>query len=116
MHQSFGALVTQARKEHNLDQDELCSILGIDESTLSKIENGHRPLYADELLALALVFKDWFEFQTENFTEDIMADLAARVREFLDKTSFTADQFGKLDWFKALLRRLDHLDVPTIEA
>ena len=114
MHYQFGDLVKQAREQHHLNQDELGEILGMDDATVSKIETNSRPLYADELLALALVFEDWFEFQTENFTDDITADLATRVRIVLEETKFPVDELGKREWIRELLFRLDHCIEPTI--
>lgn len=116
MHKTFCALVREARQKHHLDQDEFGMLLGWDDATVSKVENGHRPLYADELLALALIFEDEVEVDIETYVEDITADIAARLREYLDDTTFTVDQLGKQEWLQSVLARLDGSDREIIEA
>jgi len=114
MNKRLGALVKEARTHHHLDQAELARILGLNDATLSKIESGHRGLSAEELLSLTLIFQDWFEFRSEAFMEDIAADLATRVREFLENVTFAGTETRKRDWFHRVLCRLDHLYEPQI--
>lgn len=114
MNESLGALICSARKNASLDQSEFGKLIGIDDATVSKIEHGHRTLTAPELLTCTLLFEDWFEFQTESLMEELTADLATRVREFLGTTKFAPDQVSKKHWFQALLTRLDHLYEPQI--
>lgn len=107
MKHRLGALVAEARTNHQLDQTELGHLIGLKKSVVSKIENGERALTGEELLTLTLIFKDWFEFRSESFMEDITADLAARLRDVVETKVFTPLEAKKEVWFQRLLGQLD---------
>lgn len=112
MNKEFGALMKAARQQHNLDQAELGQLMGLDDATICTIERGNRPLYASELLALNIIFEEWFAGHLACVIESITADIAARTRGFLEQVSFPPEEQAKRHWFGRLLARLDHLYEP----
>lgn len=60
---SIGKRISQLRKYHRLNQGELATILGIRQSDVSKIENGHREPNLSEIDIIFSKFKPnkaWF--------------------------------------------------------
>lgn len=107
MNDHLGAALQEARAFRGLEQHELAALLGVSVSTISKVEHGSRTLSAAEFLTLGLIFPDWFEMQASDLFTDLKADLAARLREFLDGKTFKPTEFQKRDWLRERLAKLD---------
>lgn len=107
MNVHLGATLREAREHEGIEQRDLADLLGVGESTISKVENGHRTLSATEFLTLGLIFHTWFDMETHDLVGELTADLAARLREYLDKTDFRPVEFHKRDWLTNLLTQLD---------
>lgn len=107
MKHALGTLLKEAREQNHLSQAELGQLLGIEKRTLSKTETGERPLLASELLTASYIFGDTLECQIEAQLSEVIADLVARLREFIGAKTFAPDEFTKRDWLKTLLARLD---------
>lgn len=108
MNKELGAAVRDAREQQELNQTELASLLGIDQPMIARVETGERSLKATELLAMAAIFGDWFEFRSEHIMSEVVADTATRLRQFLGKTKFKPVAYAKRDWLSNVLEGLDH--------
>ena len=107
MNNHLGQALLKARTDAGLEQSELGALLGRDKQTISKTERGERRMLACELITFSKIFGDEFEFATEAYFSDLIADLAARLREFLGTTQFAPEHCGKRDWLRRLLSELD---------
>lgn len=107
MNDHLGAALIEARTQRGLDQYELAELLGMKKCQLSKVENGNRAISASEFLTLGILFPNWFEMEIGDLATDLKADLAARLREFLAKRTFTPLQLAKRDWLNERLADLD---------
>lgn len=114
MNNHFGAALREARTARSLEQRDVAELLGLSESTISKIESGVRGLSASEMLTLGLLFPSWFEVQVEEIVQDLKANLATRLRQLLSERTFKPMEFEKRDWLKQRLAELD--GEPTIIA
>lgn len=108
MDKNLGALVADARERQSLTQVELGKLIDLDDAVICKIEKGERPLKATELLALTLLFPDWFEFRSEAFMDEVIAEVVCQLRLFIRTTKFAPDQTEKRDWLERTLIKLDH--------
>jgi len=111
MKTSLAEAVSDARVEAHLEQTELAALLGIHQTAIARIETGERSLKATELLSMAALFGDWFEFRSEAVMSEIIADTAARVRTFLQDKTFDPISYAKRDWLTQALETLDHSHV-----
>ena len=114
MQNHLGLAMLDARKASGLTQPELGTLLGISKQAVSETERGERSMRAEELIGLAKLFSEKFEVATENLLPDIVSDLAARLRGFLEETSFPPEQLGKYRWLQSVLADLDHTYVGEI--
>ena len=72
MKETFGEYINQLRSENRLTLTKLAAALDIDQSTLSKIENGKRNVPVEILPKLALAFNlDLKKLEHEYFSEKI---------------------------------------------
>lgn len=72
MKETFGEYINQLRSENRLTLTKLAVALDIDQSTLSKIENGKRNVPIEILPKLALAFNlDLKKLEHEYFSEKI---------------------------------------------
>lgn len=72
MKETFGEYINLLRSENGLTLTKLAAALDIDQSTLSKIENGKRNVPIEILPKLATVFKlDLKQLEHEYFSEKI---------------------------------------------
>lgn len=72
MKETFGEYINQLRSENGLTLTKLAAALDIDQSTLSKIENGKRNVPIEILPKLALAFNlDLKKLEHEYFSEKI---------------------------------------------
>ena len=66
MKETFGEYIHKLRSDSGLTLTKLAAALDIDQSTLSKIENGKRNVPVDVLPKLSTVFQlDYIEFNIE---------------------------------------------------
>ncbi len=107
MQNELGRLLAATRVRHGLSQSNLANLLGVTRSAVSKTESGDRRLTTDELLTLTQLFGDSFELGTEHVMPPLISDLAARLRELLDRIEFEPDAYATRDWLRATLHRLD---------
>ena len=114
MSKKFAAALKEARDDKDLDQSELAELLGVPNNAICRIETGQRSVSASEMLTLGLLFPNWFEVQVADLVTDLKADLAARLRQFLNGRSFKPTEFSKQEWLKGRLASLD--DEETIIA
>jgi transcriptional regulator with XRE-family HTH domain len=72
MKETLGEYINQLRSENRLTLTKLAAALDIDQSTLSKIENGKRNVPIEILPKLATVFKlDLKKLEQEYFSEKV---------------------------------------------
>ena len=72
MKETFGAYIHKLRSENSLTLTKLAAALDIDQSTLSKIENGKRNVPVNVLPKLSTVFQlDLKKLEHEYFSEKI---------------------------------------------
>ena len=72
MKETFGAYIHKLRSENGLTLTKLAAALDIDQSTLSKIENGKRNVPVNVLPKLSTVFQlDLKKLEHEYFSEKI---------------------------------------------
>ena len=114
MNEHLGAAIKEARDYRGFEQQELATLLGVSESTMSKLEHGKRTLNATEFLTLGLIFPEWFRMRIDELLCDLKADLATRFRQFLEEARFGPLEFRKRDWLQERLSSLD--GEPTIIA
>ena len=108
MNEKLAALVHELRVSHSLTETELGQLLGLSRSSIVRIERGDKQLTATELVSLASLFGGALTIGIEKFLSDVMADLATRLRIFLENMPGGADQPQKADWLHDTLFRLDH--------
>ena len=108
MNEKLAALVRDLRISHNLSETELVQLLGLSRSSIVRIERGDKQLTATELVSLASLFGGALTIGIEKLLSDVVADLATRLRIFLENASLGADQQHKADWLHDTLFRLDH--------
>jgi len=107
MNEYLGAALKDAREQHNLDQHELATLLGMSKSCICKIECGKRHLPTTAFLTLGLLFPNWFELRIEELVTDLKADLSTRLRQYLGTVAFGPLDYAKRDWLQGRLAELD---------
>lgn len=102
---STGQKILELRKEHSVSQDKLAKYLGIDRTSLSRLENGKRKIDTSELKKVSKYFNvstDYLLGNTDkknyyDLNKKEKADLGVMADELLQGTSndAEADYFGE---------------------
>ena len=102
---STGQKILELRKEHSVSQDKLAKYLGIDRTSLSRLENGKRKIDTSELKRVSKYFNvstDYLLGNTDkknyyDLNKKEKADLGVMADELLQGTSndAEADYFGE---------------------
>ncbi len=106
MHTSFALDLKVARRKAGLAQEDLAHLLGLDKSTISKIERGVRPVTLPELCALALIYGRTSDSVLAAVWPDAAADLAARLQSMPTPKSPWGSTFNRQSTLTALGDRL----------
>ena len=106
MDTSFALDLKVARRKAGLAQEDLAHLLGVDKSTISKIERGVRPIMLPDLCALAFIYGKRTDQLLAPFWPDAAADLAARLHTIPTPKSQWVSTFNRQRTLKGLADRL----------
>ncbi|GAH42986.1 unnamed protein product [marine sediment metagenome] len=76
LYKNLGFKVKKLREEIDISQSSLAEALGVDRVTISKIENGERKIYAEEIKKLSEYF---------NISSDVLLDLKEDIEVIIEK-------------------------------
>ena len=78
LYKNLGFKVKKLREKINISQASLAEALGVDRVTISKIENGERKIYAEEIKKLSEYF---------NVSSDVLLDLKEDIEVIIEKNT-----------------------------
>jgi transcriptional regulator with XRE-family HTH domain len=106
MDTSFALDLKVTRRKAGLAQEDLAHLLGVDKSTVSKIERGVRPIMLPELCALAFIYGKRTDQLLASLWSDTAADLAVRLQALPTPKSQWISAFNRQRTLKGLAERL----------
>jgi transcriptional regulator with XRE-family HTH domain len=78
LYKNLGFKVKKLREKIDISQSSLAEALGVDRVTISKIENGERKIYAEEIKKLSEYF---------NVSSDVLLDLKEDIEVIIEKNT-----------------------------
>ena len=78
LYKNLGFKVKKLREKIDISQSSLAEALGVDRVTISKIENGERKIYAEEIKKLSEYF---------NISSDVLLDLKEDIEVIIEKNT-----------------------------
>ena len=78
LYKNLGFKVKKLREKIDISQSGLAEALGVDRVTISKIENGERKIYAEEIKKLSEYF---------NISSDVLLDLKEDIEVIIEKNT-----------------------------
>jgi transcriptional regulator with XRE-family HTH domain len=78
LYKNLGFKVKKLREKIDISQSSLAEALGVDRVTISKIENGERKIYAEEVKKLSEYF---------NISSDVLLDLKEDIEVIIEKNT-----------------------------
>ncbi|MBA7564350.1 hypothetical protein ES708_06013 [subsurface metagenome] len=78
LYKNLGFKVKKLREKINISQSSLAEVLDVDRVTISKIENGERKIYAEEIKKLSEYF---------NISSDVLLDLKEDIEVIIEKNT-----------------------------
>jgi len=88
LYKNLGFKVKKLREKIGISQSSLAEALGVDRVTISKIENGERKIYAEEIKKLSEYF---------NISSDVLLDLKEDIEVSLKKGQLNRNQKRKYE-------------------
>ena len=78
LNKNIGKRIKKLRESTNISQSNLAEVLGMNRVTISKIENGERKIYAEEIIK----FSEYF-----NISSDVLLDLKEDIEVIIEKNT-----------------------------
>lgn len=78
LYKNLGFKIKKLREKIDISQSSLAEALGVDRVTISKIENGERKIYAEEIKKLSEYF---------NISSDVLLDLKEDIEVIIEKNT-----------------------------
>ena len=78
LYKNLGFKIKKLREKIDISQSDLAEALGVDRVTISKIENGERKIYVEEIIKLSEYF---------NISSDVLLDLKEDIEVIIEKNT-----------------------------
>lgn len=107
MESTIGEYINALRTESSMTLTKLAAALDIDQSTLSKIENGKRPVSESIIPKLATVFNLDLDHLTKHYYAEKVAEVLLKARDLNGIFEITEEKIKHLKKRKEYQGKLD---------